>query len=75
VSWRQDLEQGQLHNPADTFFREKAPGIHWLGELQSQSGHGGEEKNPCPCQELNPSHLLTKLTQLMTNMYGLLFGR
>jgi hypothetical protein len=44
-----------------------------LSGPQSQSGHGGEDKNPYPNQELNPIHpdlvliiMLTALSQLMT---------
>jgi hypothetical protein len=40
----------QLHAPATT----RCPLDRRLGEPQSQSGHGGEEKNPYPCQDSNP---------------------
>jgi hypothetical protein len=44
-----------------------------LGELQSRSEHGGEEKNSCPWQELNSSHepevtALTAITQLIIDL-------
>jgi hypothetical protein len=45
--------------------------LYWLGWSQSQSGYGGEEKNPCPSRESNPGcpfrSLVTVLTGLRTN--------
>jgi hypothetical protein len=48
-----------------------------LGEPQSRSGGGGEEKTPCPCRESNPGRparslviILTKLTRLRAFAYG-----
>jgi len=43
---------------ADHFaLREGAANTHaigcWLTLPQCQSGHGGEEKNSCPCQKAN----------------------
>jgi hypothetical protein len=29
-----------------------------VGRQQNQSDYGNKEKNPCPCQELNPSHVV-----------------
>jgi hypothetical protein len=57
----------QFHAPA---------ALHWgknpsyqldrsLGELQSQSGCGGKEKNPNTCQELNPGHSAHSLVTIL----------
>jgi hypothetical protein len=37
-----------------------------LERHQSQYGHGGVEKNLCPCLKLNPSH-----PALTTNLFGI----
>jgi len=51
---------GQLHAMA-TSPQGKSPQYplnRRVGGSQSWSGHGGEEKNPSPCHEFNPSHLV-----------------
>jgi len=39
-----------------------------LDGLWNQYGHGGEEKNPCPCQELNPAHPAHSLVAILTDL-------
>jgi hypothetical protein len=49
-----------------------APMDRKLGEPQSQFGCGGEEKNPCPCQELNLSCPACSLVAILTELSQLL---
>jgi len=51
-------EWSALH-PSCFTARERAPGIHLIGELQSQSGRGGEEKKSQPLPGLNPQSFIT----------------
>jgi hypothetical protein len=43
---------GLLHAQA-TMLQEKSLHAHWLGVCMDPS-HGSEERDLCPCQELNP---------------------
>jgi hypothetical protein len=49
---------GQLHTPATVLLGKEPPLDGRLGEPQSQSGSGGEEKNTCPYEGSNPSDLI-----------------
>jgi len=41
-----------------------------LGRLQSQSGRGGEEINPCLCRESNPRRPTHSLITVLTELPG-----
>jgi hypothetical protein len=50
-------ESGQFHTPAALLAGEGPAGSYWIGgRVGARAGRdaGGEDKNTCPCRELNP---------------------
>jgi hypothetical protein len=72
---------GKLHNLATLPSRKEPqyPLDRRLGVPQSWSGHGGKEKNSCPCWESNSGHpthslvtILIELTWLITSKFHII---
>jgi hypothetical protein len=74
-------ESSQIHAPTDLAPGKEPPYPldRILGGAQSRCGRGGEDKNPCPCQESNPSrstrNLVTVLTELPLLLTALVAGK
>jgi hypothetical protein len=55
IYWELEIKLDRVELSASSFGRytsvERAADIHWLG---GSMGPGGQEKNPCLCQEWNP---------------------